>query len=299
MSPAIGRLNRSFSNDPMTVFSHASWFKDEFAQKNVISSLKHYPGHGSAIDDSHLGFTDITNTWSDSELIPYEQLIADGYSDFIMTGHLYNANIDSLYPASLSYKTITTLLKDSLGFNGLVISDEMFMGAIVSNYTFEEAIELAINAGTDILLYRTNERNNLSLVRQFIDIVEQKVNMGVITQNRIDESYQKIINIKQQFTSIEFSSASSRLPSKITIRNYPNPFNSGTTIEFETQRNGTFDIKIFNVLGQVVPTSTNTNNSTTGKYSLYFDASHLASGIYFVQAKINQSLVMKKITCLK
>ncbi|NIT99877.1 MAG: glycoside hydrolase family 3, partial [Nitrosopumilaceae archaeon] len=101
-------------------------------------------------------------TWADSELVPYQQLIGQGYSDLIMIGHLYNANLDSIYPASLSYNTITGLLKDSLGFTGAVISDELLMGAIVNNYTFDQAIELAINAGTDILLYRTNETNNLS-----------------------------------------------------------------------------------------------------------------------------------------
>ena len=298
MSPAIGLLNRSFSNDPMIVFNHSSWFIDEFAQKYVISSLKHYPGHGSAIDDSHLGFTDITNTWSESELIPYEHLIASGYTDLIMAGHLYNANIDSLHPASLSYSTITTLLKDSLGFNGLVISDELFMGAIRNNYTFEEAIELAINAGTDILLYRTNERNNGSLVRQIIDVVEQKVNIGLIAQNRIDDAYQKIVNLKQRLTSIDFSYALNNLPSKIKISNYPNPFNSNTTILFKNLQNGKLEVKIFNVLGQIV-----WHNSifitSIPEYSLNFNASNLTSGIYFVQTTDNQRSVVKKITCLK
>ncbi|MCK4689804.1 MAG: glycoside hydrolase family 3 protein, partial [Candidatus Marinimicrobia bacterium] len=108
-SPAIGYWERSFSNDPMTVFNHASWLIDEFHQHNIITTLKHFPGHGSATEDSHLGWTDITTTWADSELVPYQELFTGGsptksevYKDIVMVGHLYNSNFDTLYPASLS-----------------------------------------------------------------------------------------------------------------------------------------------------------------------------------------------------
>ncbi|OQX83339.1 hypothetical protein B6D60_10635, partial [candidate division KSB1 bacterium 4484_87] len=79
VSPAIGRLQRSFSADPWTVFRHAKWYVDEFQKKQVICTLKHFPGHGSATADSHSGFTDITATWADSELVPYQQLCAEGF----------------------------------------------------------------------------------------------------------------------------------------------------------------------------------------------------------------------------
>ena len=102
---------------------HTSWFIDEFHKKKIITTLKHFPGHGSAATDSHLGFTDITLTWSAMELIPFRSAIDRGIADLIMVGHLYNAVIDSVYPASLSYKTVTTLLRDSLHYNGVVVSD--------------------------------------------------------------------------------------------------------------------------------------------------------------------------------
>jgi beta-N-acetylhexosaminidase len=190
-SPAIGYYQRSFSEDPPTVIDHAQWFISEFANYNIIMTLKHFPGHGSAEEDSHLGFTDITDTWTDAELIPYRHLLNNGYNDMIMVGHLYNAHIDSVYPASLSRKTIQGLLRDSLGYNGVVVSDEMFMGAITNNYDFDEAIELAINAGTDMLLYRFC-RYNGSLTKEFIDVVKQKVVTGNISESRIDESYARI-----------------------------------------------------------------------------------------------------------
>ncbi len=298
LSPAIGALDRSFSSDPMIVFSHASWFVDEFSNTNILSSLKHFPGHGSAMNDSHLGFTNITNTWSDSELVPYQQLISNGFSDLVMIGHLYNANIDSVYPASLSYKTITSLLRDSLGFGGLVITDALNMGAITNNYGFGEAIELAINAGNDILLYPGNERNGQSLVKHIIDTVEYKVHNGIISQSRIDNSYQKIINAKQRITYLRPYFAENRLPSKIYIKNYPNPFNSGTTIEFETNSIGKIDIKIIDVLGQEIKSDA-IIKSTNHNHKYYFKADYLSSGVYFIQAKINKQKVVKKITCLK
>ena len=178
LSPAIGYYERSFSMDPVVVIDHAQWFISEFSNYNIITTLKHFPGHGSAEEDSHLGFTDITDTWTDKELLPYRHLIVNDYDDIIMVGHLYNAHIDSVYPASLSFKTIQGLLRDSLGFNGVVVSDEMLMGAITNNYSFDEAIELAINAGTDMLLYRYNTRSGYnygeSLLKSSLKLSKKK-----------------------------------------------------------------------------------------------------------------------------
>jgi len=173
-SPAIGALDRSFSKIPDSVYQHCFWFIDEFHQRNIFNTLKHFPGHGSAATDSHLGFTDITNTWADSELIPFRKLIASGYNDFIMSGHLFNSNLDPNYPASLSNKVLTELLRDSLKFKGLIITDGMFMGAISNNYTFDKAVELAINAGNDVLLYTANNLNGKSLVDSVVNIVMNK-----------------------------------------------------------------------------------------------------------------------------
>ena len=297
-SPAIGHWERSFSSDPMTVFQHAAWFIDEFHQKDITTTLKHFPGHGSAETDSHFGFTDITQTWADSELVPYQQLIGQGYADLIMTGHVYNAHLDSTYPASLSYQTITGLLKDSLGFTGAVISDEMLMGAIVNNYSFYQAIELAINAGTDILLYSTNERNNHSLVREVIEIVEQKVLAGLIPMSRIDDAYNKIIALKQRITAVAEPLASSQIPKSLNLINYPNPFNSGTTIEFSLPKTDFVTLKIYNIFGQEIATIFS-GNLATGTYRYHWDASDYASGLYYCRIasgdyqQTNKMILMK------
>lgn len=89
-SPAIGKLERSFSSNPYNVYLHDKVFIEEFEKQNIITCLKHFPGHGSALQDSHLGFTDISNTWQQYELTPYQNLINNDYSNIIMPGHLYN-----------------------------------------------------------------------------------------------------------------------------------------------------------------------------------------------------------------
>lgn len=297
-SPAIGYWERSFSNNPMTVFYHASWFIDEFSQMNIVTSLKHFPGHGSAEEDSHLGFTDITNTWADSELIPYKQLIGQGYSDLIMIGHLFNANLDSIYPASLSYNTITGLLKDSLGFTGTVVTDELLMGAIVNNYAFDQAIELTINAGTDILLYRTNEWNNLSLVRSVINVVEQKVNSGLIPMSRIDDAYNKVLALKQRIISEYKPLANNQIPKDLNLINYPNPFNNTTTIKFSLPKTDLVTLNIYNMIGQKITTIVS-ENLVAGNYKYHWDASKYASGIYYYKIESGEYQQVNKMILLK
>ena len=125
-------------------------------KKNIISTLKHFPGHGSATTDSHLGFTDISTTWTTQELIPFQSVISNRTGDIVMMGHLFNKSLDSLYPASLSYNVVTNLLRQQLGFDGVIITDAMNMGAITQNYGFEQSIILAVKAGVNLLLYPMN-----------------------------------------------------------------------------------------------------------------------------------------------
>ncbi|WP_337872997.1 glycoside hydrolase family 3 N-terminal domain-containing protein, partial [Ignavibacterium sp.] len=296
-SPAIGYLDRSFSRIPDTVFNHCFWFIDEFHQRDILTSLKHFPGHGSAATDSHLGFTDITNTWADSELIPFGRLIQNGYDDFIMSGHLYNAQIDSIYPASLSHKTLTTLLRDSLGYNGLIITDGMFMGAISNNYSFDEAVELAINAGNDILLYTTNKLSGKSLVDSVVGIVMNKISEGKISEQRINESYNRIMLKKQELTSVK-DFHSGYIPEDYSLMNYPNPFNSSTRIVFKLSSDINVSIDVFNILGEKVAEITN-HFYQAGTHQLQFDAINLGSGIYFLKLNAGNKNLIHKILLLK
>lgn len=296
-SPAIGNLDRSFSKIPDTVFYHSSWFIDEFHQKNIFNTLKHFPGHGSANTDSHDGFTDITNTWADSELVPYRKLIQNGYDDFIMSGHLFNANLDAVYPATLSENVLTGLLRDSLGFGGIIITDGMFMGAITNNYTFEEAVTLAINAGNDILLYTSNTLDGKSLVDSVVNIVVNKISQGIITESRINESYDRIMLKKQHLTDIQ-DLAENIVPDEYGLINYPNPFNSTTQINFKIAEPGILSVKVYNIIGEEVAELVH-NYYEAGTHKIFFNANELSSGVYLLSLQIGDKHLSHKIVLLK
>jgi beta-N-acetylhexosaminidase len=296
VSPAIGLKERSFSRFPDSVYLHCSWFIDEFHQKNILNTLKHFPGHGSAETDSHLGFTDITATWADSELIPYQELIQSGYNDLIMSGHLYNANLDSVYPASLSNKILSELLRNELGFDGIIITDGMFMGAITNNYSFNEAVTLAINAGNDILLYTTNKLDGKSLVDSVVNIVIEKISQGIITEERINNSYERIME-KKYLTGIRDISENI-LPQDYQLINYPNPFNSSTSIKLKIPADGNISLIIYNLLGEIVAEITN-NFLLAGSYTFNFSGDNLSSGIYILGMRGENSILSHKIVLLK
>ncbi|HMN48937.1 MAG TPA: glycoside hydrolase family 3 N-terminal domain-containing protein [Ignavibacteriaceae bacterium] len=296
-SPAIGALDRSFSKIPDSVYQHCFWFIDEFHQRNIFNTLKHFPGHGSAATDSHLGFTDITNTWADSELIPFRKLIASGYNDFIMSGHLFNSNLDPNYPASLSNKVLTELLRNSLKFKGLIITDGMFMGAISNNYTFDKAVELAINAGNDVLLYTANNLNGKSLVDSVVNIVMNKISEGKITEQRIDESYNRIILKKSLLTEIK-NIAENIIPDDFEISNYPNPFNSSTQINLRISRAGFVSMKLYNIIGEEIKEIVH-EYMEEGVHKFLFNGNELSSGVYLLRMNIGENFLSHKIILMK
>ncbi|KAF0214384.1 MAG: hypothetical protein FD178_2460 [Ignavibacteria bacterium] len=306
-SPAIGKLERSFSKNPDSVYYHTNWFIDEFNKQKILTSLKHFPGHGSANVDSHLGFTDITNTWSEAELIPYKSLIANNFNGMVMLGHLFNKNLDPVYPASLSKSVVTNLLRNQLGFKSVTVTDGMSMQAITNNYGFEESIEFAVNAGVDILLYEYNLKNNKSLVRQIIDIIEQKINQGKIPVSRIDESYNRIIELKKKYGIIDNTSnlAEENIPGEFSLsQNYPNPFNPETTISYKLQAASNISLKVYDVLGREVATLID-EYKLAGDYNITFNARHLersreiSSGVYFYRLVTPTSSITKKMVLVK
>lgn len=298
LSPAIGKLDRSFSKNPDSVSSHVGWFIEEFHKKNIVTTLKHFPGHGSATSDSHLGFTDITSTWSSDELIPFQSAIDRNLADLIMIGHVYHAQIDSQYPASLSINAVQHLLRDSLHFSGVVISDELFMNAISANYEFDEAIELCVKSGTDILLFAKNIYDNQSLTAYVVNSIAQKVRDGKIEEEIIDSAYNRIQRLKQ-FIVTKATLASSRVPdSPLLMQNYPNPFNPTTTIGFTIHISGFTSLKVYDVVGREIATLVN-NTLAAGTYDVTFDASRLSSGIYFYALQAPDFRATKKMVILK
>jgi beta-N-acetylhexosaminidase len=198
-NPVIGKIERSFSADASVVTNHACELIAAHHARGVLTTLKHFPGHGSSKADSHLGFVDVTQTWSRVELEPYRQIIAAGECDAVMTAHVFNANLDAQLPATLSQKILTGILRDELKFDGVIITDDMGMGAIAQHYGFEHALELAINAGADILALANNSATfdeNIA-TRAFAEI-KQLVNDGKISRARIEQSYQRVMRLKSR-----------------------------------------------------------------------------------------------------
>lgn len=144
---------RSFSGNPALVTAHARAYVSGMRAEGVLTTLKHFPGHGSSYGDTHDGFVDVTETANqDLELAPYRALIAERGVDSIMTAHVVNRWRDQRHPATLSRATITGLLRRDLGWDGVVVSDDLRMGAIDQHYGLDAAVVLALQAGVDILL---------------------------------------------------------------------------------------------------------------------------------------------------
>lgn len=203
-SAAIGYLERSFSADPEKVSEYAEAFIAPLHAQNIVTSLKHFPGHGSAKDDSHLGMTDVTDTYDqEKELQPYRTLLADGYTDPIMTAHIVNQHLDEV-PATLSHAILTGILREELEFDGVIISDDMQMGAIVEHYGLEEASIAAVNAGVDLLIIANQvgdyDPNTIRIIR---DAIVEAVQNGEISNKRIDESYRRITELKERREILE------------------------------------------------------------------------------------------------
>ncbi len=197
---AVGHFLRCFSTDPQVIARHAGWFIDENRNHGVLCTLKHFPGHGNAIDDSHYGFVDVTNAWTPQELEPFRLLIDAGQADLIMTAHLFNRNIDDEYPATLSAKTINGLLRGEMGYDGVVVTDDLYMQAIRNNYSIPTALELAINAGADLICAGNNISTGFEADRPFllVDMIVNSVKEGRIPWQRMVQSHERLQRLQEK-----------------------------------------------------------------------------------------------------
>lgn len=183
-------LERSFGTTSLRVVNYAQALINEQKKAGVISVLKHFPGHGSSLGDSHLGFVDITDTWNEKELEPYKTLINAKSVDMIMTAHVFNAHLDAKYPATLSHKVNTKLLREQMQYKGVIVSDDLQMKAISQHYTLKETVTLAINAGVDILLFG-NQLGNQN-IDTLIKTIFLQVKNGSIPYEKILASNKRI-----------------------------------------------------------------------------------------------------------
>jgi beta-N-acetylhexosaminidase len=191
-NPAIGALDRSFSDDPAVVAAMAEAEIHGLHEFGVRAAIKHFPGLGSATANTDFDHVDVTRTWTDAELVPYGVLIAGGLPDAIMTGHVVNDTIDPGIAASLSVETIEGLLRGRLGWTGAVMTDDLGAVAIASRYTQAEAVALALEAGNDLLLFANQVAYVPDLATELVETIVSLVDSGRISEQRIDESIDRL-----------------------------------------------------------------------------------------------------------
>lgn len=198
--PALGQLDRCYSSRPSVVAWHAGMVAEELHRQGVLCTLKHFPGHGSAHGDSHQGLVDVTATWQPTELRPFGQLIEQGQADLIMTAHIFNRQLDPDYPATLSHKMLTGVLRQQLHYDGVILSDDLYMQGIISNYSIETALVMAINAGCDMVCVGNNISTGFEADRPFrlVDMIVQAVKDGRIALSRIQEANRHINKLKNK-----------------------------------------------------------------------------------------------------
>ena len=186
---------------PTTVTSLARSFIAAHREANVATVAKHFPGHGSSWSDSHKSLPDISRSWQESELEPYVALAHDGLLDMVMVGHLYHPRFsdgDKL-PSSLSANAIRALRAEGyIGFSGVVVSDDMEMGAVRDHYSLEDRVVRALNAGVDLLVFSNVKSRDTDLGVKLHEIIATAVRDGRIPRARIEAAYERIATLKRR-----------------------------------------------------------------------------------------------------
>jgi beta-N-acetylhexosaminidase len=197
-NPVIAKNGRAYSQNPDSVALHAEVVVETMKKHNIVSVLKHFPGHGSSMADSHLGIADVTNYWDKKELIPYTYLLKKKEVDAIMTAHIVNKKLDkSGLPGTLSKKIMTDLLRRDMGYDGVIFSDDMQMHAITKYYGLEKALQLSILAGVDVLMFSNNIQGSENRTVDTVhELIKKMVMNGTISEERIDQSYRRIVKLK-------------------------------------------------------------------------------------------------------
>lgn len=191
-NPIIG--TRSFGTTPKLVSQMVSGAIEGFHSVDMMTSIKHFPGHGDTQTDTHLGYVGTNKTWDEllkCELIPF--IDNKDKTDMIMVSHITVKNVtDDHLPSSLSYEMITKRLRQELGYEGIVITDSLAMGAVTNDYSPDKASLMAFQAGADILLMPED-------YKVAFDSIYDAVQNQKISEDRINESVLKIIHLKLKY----------------------------------------------------------------------------------------------------
>jgi beta-N-acetylhexosaminidase len=215
-NPVIGRPGRSYGADPKKVLAYAQAFIAAHREANVLTSIKHFPGHGSSWTDSHKEFVDLSKTWKEIELEPYRALARAGAIDTVMVGHLYHPafSTDQRLPATLTSTAIEGWIRGKLGFQGVVITDDLEMGAIRRYHKLPDTLVKAVLGGNDILMF-SSSGSDPNFVPRATKILRDAVENGTIPRQRIADAYRRIVALKQRLR--DNVAAKQPLPGNVTM----------------------------------------------------------------------------------
>ncbi|BDU51648.1 beta-N-acetylhexosaminidase [Haliovirga abyssi] len=214
-NPVIGV--RSFGDNPEKVSKFCIKFAKGLNDGGVLNSAKHFPGHGNTTADSHIGLAE--NSFSekeirDIEIKPFIKLIENGI-DTIMVSHVIYKNIEkNKIPASMSKIIITDILRNELKYNGVIISDDMEMGAILKKYPIEEAVVKFLLAGGDMALVNGTKEAQIKAVEG----IKEAVKLGIISEERINQSVERILKLKSKAKKLKINKKSPRKKTEEVIK---------------------------------------------------------------------------------
>jgi beta-N-acetylhexosaminidase len=210
-NPVIGARGRSFSDDPATVTALAAAFIKGHRAKKIATVAKHFPGHGSSRVDSHKRLADVSETWREIELEPYRRLNEEGLLDAVMLGHLYHPRFSDLddVPASLSLKATRALRSENwLGFDGVIVSDDMEMGAVRNRMTPQELAVKAVQTGTDLLVFSNVKNRDPEIGPKIHAALMKGLCEGHISRQRVEQAYERIMALKESLKGQDRAAAS-------------------------------------------------------------------------------------------
>ena len=194
--------SRMFGSDPKIVSTYAGAFLDGLQKNGVVGTLKHFPGLGAISSDPHAGLPTVTRSMADLEAIdlaPYKTLIQRNQPAMIMSTDVLTTAIDPTLPAELSPKTINGVLRKELGYNGVVITDGLYMGGISERWSLSQAAVLSVIAGNDLV----EGPYTPAQVADVVTALEQAMNQGLISMDRINQSVQRILLMKMHYGIIK------------------------------------------------------------------------------------------------
>jgi len=228
-NPIIGL--RSFGSDPNKVGENVTAMIDGYHSAGIATCIKHFPGHGDTATDTHTGLALVERNYDDwlkLEAIPFIKGI-DAGTDIVMTAHIQYPLLDdtkitaldgteTYLPATLSKKIITGILREKLGYNGVVSTDALDMDAIANFYGTEEAVIMAIEAGADLLCHpvKLRQEKDFEKIESVYNAVKNAISTGRITEDRLNESVLRILKLKQKYGILNVDNYSTDVNTLVT-----------------------------------------------------------------------------------